>query len=70
VVVVVVVVVTGGVVTGGVVGGRVVVVALVGGTAPVHVVPLRAKLDGTGLVVVHEPLKPNAVLALVAMVRL
>src|SRR5690349_13929253 len=35
-------------------------------TPPVHVVPLREKLAGTGLLPVQLPLKPNEVLALVA----
>src|SRR3954464_7968013 len=54
-------VVTGAEVTGPVVGPLV---------TPVQVVPLRAKLDGTGLLEVHAPLKPNEVLAPVAMVAL
>jgi len=32
-------------------------------TLPVHVVPFRAKLDGTGLLPLHAPLNPKLVLA-------
>jgi hypothetical protein len=36
--------------------------------SPVHAVPLSVKLVGTGLLApVHEPLKPNAVVAFVAI---
>jgi hypothetical protein len=55
----------GGVVGGGVVGGGVVV----GGgepVAPLQVTPLSAKLAGTGLLEVHEPLKPNSTMPPVA----
>jgi hypothetical protein len=38
--------------------------------APVHVVPLRAKLAGTGLLLVHDPLKPKSALPLVARAAL
>src|SRR6059036_2737462 len=54
-------VVTGADVTGPVVGPP--------GT-PVQVVPLSAKLEGTGLLEVHAPLKPNEVFAPVAMAPL
>ncbi|KOX06201.1 hypothetical protein ADK66_22905 [Micromonospora sp. NRRL B-16802] len=72
----------GGVVGGGVVGGGVVAGGVVGGgdvggggvgpgglgtVPPVHVTPLRAKLDGTGLLLVHDPLKPNEVEPLVGI---
>lgn len=53
----------GGVVGGGVVGPSV-------GGAPVQVAPLSAKLAGPGLLLVHEPLKPNAAVPLVPMVAL
>jgi hypothetical protein len=47
-------------VVGAVVGGVVTV------APPVQVVPLTAKLTGTGLLPVQVPLKPNEVVALVA----
>ena len=62
--------VLGGADVGGVDGrvdGDALVGAPVGVTPPVHAVPLRVKLAGTGLLPVQEPLNPNAVLALVAM---
>jgi hypothetical protein len=50
------------------VGGLVVVLGpVVGTTTPVQVTPLRAKLDGTGLLPVHDPLKPNDVDPLVGI---
>ena len=48
-------------VVGVVVGGAVVPVAL-----PVHATPLRLNAVGAGLVPVHEALKPNDVVPLVA----
>ena len=56
----------GGVVGGGVVGGGVVGGGVVGVVSPVHVTPFRAKLVGAGLLPVHEPLKPNDTVPLVA----
>jgi tetrahydromethanopterin S-methyltransferase subunit C len=46
-----------GAVVGPVVG--VVVGALVGVVLPVQVTPFTAKLVGAGLLLVHDPLKPN-----------
>ncbi|BCJ61252.1 hypothetical protein Jiend_46740 [Micromonospora endophytica] len=70
----------GGLVGGGVVGDGGGVVGeggvvgdgggVVGVVAPVQVVPFSAKLVGTGLLPVHEPLKPKLALALVPMVAL
>ncbi|MCF0097206.1 hypothetical protein B0E54_06078 [Micromonospora sp. MH99] len=70
-------VVGGGVVGGGVVGGGVVGGGVVGGAGvsvtggvgvvpPVQVTPFRAKLVGAGLLLVHDPLKPNDTVPLVA----
>jgi hypothetical protein len=74
---VVVVVVVGGrdVDVGGwdvdVVGGRLVDVVLVCVTLPVHVVPLSAKLVGTGFAeLFHDPLKPKLALPPVGMLPL
>ena len=39
---------------------------VVGVVPPVHVTPFRAKLVGAGLLPVHEPLKPNDTVPLVA----
>ncbi|MFG3581253.1 hypothetical protein [Micromonospora chersina] len=59
----------GGELGGGELGGGVV---LGGGVLvpPVQVVPLRAKLAGTGLLPVHEPLNPNDTVALLPMLAL
>jgi hypothetical protein len=50
--------------TGGEVGG--VLAGVLGPVPPVQLTPLRAKADGTGLLPVHEPVKPNDTLPLVA----
>nr|BFE74296.1 hypothetical protein GCM10020092_075970 [Actinoplanes digitatis] len=43
-----------------------VVGAVVGVVAPVQAVPFRVNAVGTGLLPVHEPLKPNDTVPLVA----
>ncbi|GAA1364590.1 hypothetical protein GCM10009661_14540 [Catellatospora chokoriensis] len=47
-------------------GDGAVVGAVVGAVLPVHATPLTAKFVGTGLLLVHDPLKPNDTVALVA----
>jgi hypothetical protein len=59
-----------GLAVGAAVGVVVVGAVAVGVAEPVQVVPLRVKLVGEGLLLVHAPLKPKATLALAAIVAL